>query len=194
MTNQLDIGARQSMVPAASKNFSLNETISGSGKVSDKTDHQPRNLKIQKLIDEIVNDGNSTSSSRPYVVQRKRLFNDSDELFAADRKTTQKGLDESINPPKIHALIDEIINDYSPVKPHDEMKILPQKKSVPPGTVVAAVFQEMAAAGSPTPTEEEKVYSKELPPRTKGDIVGYSDEDSDDETSHKASTNNSSDE
>ena len=54
----------------------------------------------------------------------------------------------------------------------------------PPGAVVAAVFPEMAAAGSPTPTEEviseEKVYPKESPPRTKGDIIGYSDEDSDD--------------
>ena len=51
----------------------------------------------------------------------------------------------------------------------------------------------MVAAGSPTPTEEE-VYPKESPPRTKSDIVGYSDEDSDDERSGKASTDNSSDE
>ena len=65
MTNQLDIGVRRTMVPAASENCSLNETISGSGKTSDETDHQPRNLKIQKLVDEIVNDGNSTSSNRP---------------------------------------------------------------------------------------------------------------------------------
>ena len=52
----------------------------------------------------------------------------------------------------------------------------------------------MAVVGSPTPTEEEKVYPKESPPRTKGDIVGYSDEDSDDESSGKTSTDNSSDE
>ena len=32
MTNQLDIGVMRSMVPAASENFSLYETISGSGK------------------------------------------------------------------------------------------------------------------------------------------------------------------
>ena len=51
----------------------------------------------------------------------------------------------------------------------------------------------MAAASSPTPTGE-KVYPKESPPRTKGDIVRYSDEDSDDETSDKASTDNSNDE
>ena len=89
MTNQLDIGVRQSMVPTASKNFSLNETISGSGKKSDKTDHQPRKLKIQKYVDEIVNDGNSGSSSRPYAAQRKQLFDNSDALFGADQKRSQ---------------------------------------------------------------------------------------------------------
>ena len=51
MTNQLHIGVRRSLVPAASQNFSL-----------EKTDHQPRNPKIQKLVDEKVNGGNSTSS------------------------------------------------------------------------------------------------------------------------------------
>ena len=111
----------------------------------------------------------------------------------------------AINPPKkpkMQALIDEIINDSSLVKPHDKMKILPRKKLVlpvaqektrPPETVVAAVLQETAPPSSLTPTEEEKVYPKESPRRTKGDIVRYSDEDSDDETSDKASTDNNSD-
>ena len=143
------------------------------------------------MVDEIVNDSNSTNISRPYAVQRKRLFDDSDELFAADQKRSEKVLNESINPPspknpKIQVLIDEIINDTSLVKPH-EMKIPLQKKSVlsvaeektlppaPPGTVVAAVFQEMAAVGSLTSIEEEKVYPKESSPRTKCDIIGYSE-------------------
>ena len=61
------------------------------------------------------------------VVQRKRLFDDSDELFAADQKISQKVSNESINlpspkNPKIQALVDEIINDSSLLKPH-EMKI-----------------------------------------------------------------------
>ena len=124
-------------------------------KKSDEIDHQSRNLKIQKLLDEIVNDGNSTSSSRPYAVQIKRLFDDSDELFATDHKRSQKVLNESIT--KESKDTDEIINDSSLVKPHDEMKIPPRKKSVlsvaqektlPPGTVAAAVFQEMAAAAA----------------------------------------------
>ena len=204
MTNQLDIDVRRSIVPAASEKFSLNETISGSGKKSDETDHQPRNLKIQELPDEIVSDGNSRG---PYAVQRKRLFDDSDGLFAAHQERSQNMLNEPINPPKnpkIRALVDEIINESSLVKPHDEMKILWKKsvlsialeKALPtaPPEVIAAVFQEMPAAGSPSPTEEEKVYPKESPPRTKGDIIGYSDEDSEDESSVKASTDNSSDE
>ena len=195
------------MVPAASENFSLDETISGSGKKSDETHHQSRNLKIQKLVDEIVNDANSTSSSRPYDVQRKRLFGDSVEFFAADQKRSQKVLNESINPPspknpKIQALIDEIINDND-----QKMQILPKKSVLSvdqqntrpplPRTVIAAVFQEIAAAGSPTPTPteeviaKEKLYPKESPPRTKGAMVGYS-EDSDGGTSDKASTDNSS--
>ena len=41
---------------------------------------------------------------------------------------------------------------------------------------------------------QQKVYPKESPSRTKGDIVGYSDDDSADETSDKASTDNSCDE
>ena len=44
-------------------------------------DHQPRNLKIQKLVGKIINDG-----TRPHSVQRKRLFDDSDELFTADQE------------------------------------------------------------------------------------------------------------
>ena len=146
-----------------------------------ETDHQPRNLKIQKLVDEIDNDDNSTSRSYAFQI-------------------SQKVLNESINPPnypKIQTLIVEIMNGND-----QEMQILPKKsvlsvaqeKTLPPPpppplplplppppseTVVDAVFQELAAAGSPTPTEEEK--------------VGYSDEYSDDETSDKASTDNSSD-
>ena len=38
------------------------------------------------------------------------------------------------------------------------------------------------------------MYPKASPPRTKGDIIGYSDEDSDDESSDKASTDNNHDE
>ena len=77
----------------------------------------------------IINDGNDgNDGTRPHAVQRKRLFDNSDELFAADQKRSQNMLNESINPPpknpKIQALtdeimIDEIINDSSLVKPQD---------------------------------------------------------------------------
>ena len=125
MTNQLDSVVRLSMLPAASENFSLDETISGSGKKSNEADHQPRNLKIQKLVDEIVNVGNSTSSSRPYGFQRKRLLNDSAELNAADKTSKPfKSL-------KIQSLLDEIINDSSPEKsPSTISQAIPQNAPV----------------------------------------------------------------
>ena len=126
MTNQLDIGVRRAMVPAASENFCLNVTISGSGKKCDQTDHQPRNLKIRKV-----------SAAIDHMMFKERdclaiMIN----CLLLTKKRSQKVWNESIKPPsphnhpKVQALIDEIINDSSLVKPHDEMTIPPQKNSV----------------------------------------------------------------
>ena len=67
---------------------------------------------------------------------------------------------------------------------------------IPPPEVVVAVFQEI---GPQEVIAEEEGYPDESPPRTKGDIIGYSDNDEEsikveDETSGEASTDNSSDE
>ena len=76
-------------------------------------------------MNKIINDGTRSHAH----FQRTLLFDDSDELVAANQKISQniRMLNECINPrknPKIQALIDEIINDASLVKPHDEMKML----------------------------------------------------------------------
>ena len=75
--------------------------------------------------------------------------------------------------PKIQSLIDEIINDNG------------QEMQISPPQVVAAVFQD-----------EPSFEQDKSPPRTKSDIIGYSDsdEDSDDETGDEAFIDNSSDE
>ena len=140
------------------------------------------------MVDEIVNDGNRTSSSRPYAFQRKRLLNDSAELNAADKTTKPfKSL-------KIQSLLDEIINDGSPEKsPCTISQAIPPNASVlqkeipkPPPEIVAEVFPEKALPKSSPEVVvavfQEKEQPDESTPRTKEYIIGFIEvSESDDE-------------
>ena len=129
------------------------------------------------MIDEIFNDGNSTSSSRQYDFQRKRLLNDSAKLNAADKTSKPfKSL-------KIQSLLNEIINDSSPEKsPSTISQAIPQSAPVlqkkipkPPPEIVAEVFPEKALS-KPSPEVvaavfQEREQPNESTPRTKENII-----------------------
>ena len=120
-----------------------------------------------------------------------------------DMSTLNAGFVKETRPtnPKIKSLLDEIINDNSTDKSQSTIpqsipnNILPQKTTIsklpstaadvlsspPPTEVIAAVFQE-----KPEVIIDEILPPVKSNPRTKGDIIGFSDGDSDDSDSDES--------
>ena len=132
-------------------------------------------------------------------VPRKRLWDNCAGLNAATDKTSKN--------PRIQALINEIINDGST----EDHTTPPEKKSpvdvfgekalpLPPPTIVGDVFREKLLPKASPPEvvantfqvlpsevvaaifQEEPSSKIESPPRTKGDIIGYSEDSESDES------------
>ena len=149
----------------------------------------------------------SFDEERPAVEQdvpRKLLWDDCAGLNIATDKTSKN--------PKIQVLIDEIVNDGStedhttPPEKKSPVDVFGEKTlPLPPPTMVGGVFREELLPKAsppevvadifqekvlPTPLsevvaalfQEEPASEIESPPRTKGDIIGYSEDSESDES------------
>ena len=119
----------------------------------------PKNLQIQSLFDEIVNDDHDMDVA-PTVMKQ--------ESSTTTTQAIPKQFSIIPTTPTTPQTIPPLRKSFMP-----PMKVLPsQKKMLPPTEVIAAIFPSFLKSLKP----QSKVRSKE-------DIMGYSDESSEEESS-----------
>ena len=145
------------------------------------------NLKNHVKINERAVDIQPVGISGP---KRQRS---TDNLSTTDRGCFDVGKPETVNQlknPKIQTLLDEIVNDGTLKKTHTE-KAAPLEKTLTkptPEVIIAEVFPSKASEKVLPPPSME-ILAEVFPqvaaissPRTKADIIGYSDESSEDDS------------
>ena len=197
----------------------MTKSSSHGSKQCNKTFVSPQSLLNHKQRCRVHTGNISSNDIDEKNVHRKRLWDDCAGLNAAADKTRNPSKN-----PKIQSLSDEIINNGStehyttlpekkssvdvfgktvlPLSPPTIVagvfREKPQPKASPP-EVVADTFQEKVLPTPPSEVvagvfQEEPSSEIESPPRTKSDIIGYSDGEDDEHSDTDESIDNSSDE
>jgi hypothetical protein len=170
--------------------------------------HCSKIMRSDNLKNHVKRHGRVVETSN-FTAQQKRPRSSDilvfDERFAVKRPfETFHGSDKLPKNPKIQALVNEIINESSTEKPlpRERTQVLPQKPAaaaaagvlpIPSPEIVDEVFQEIVLP--PPPGVVAEMFQYKSPPRTKGDIIDYSDNDDDgscsddDDVSHDEAIN-----